>query len=64
MQRIDSQTDDRCVGCGDFAAFCDSQNCADVLQAHAGGDHSQGDMLACEDASLDSLDPFSLRLGR
>lgn len=59
MQTIDSQTNDRCFGCGDFAAFCDSADCSETLQRHSADDHRTCDILACSEASLDSLDPFT-----
>ena len=44
-------TDDRCVGCGDIAAFCDSLECASVRQSHAFSLHGLCDRLVCDDST-------------
>ena len=69
MVELNEQTDDRCFGCGDFHDLCQGKNadgndCAGILQSHAFGLHGLCDILVCQDASLDGLDPFKLRLGR
>lgn len=49
---VDFDTDERCIGCGDFLSYCDSVDCLAIVGRHESGDHGSCDILVCAAADI------------